>query len=58
MWNTLVNISSVLIVVASWYTIYAIGASIYFLSWQPIGMAVTFFFIVLCAEVIFGALDT
>jgi len=57
MWNTIVNINSVLCGLASLYTIYAAGASIYYLNPHPLELGVLLVFILICTEMLFAALE-
>ncbi|MDR3570993.1 MAG: hypothetical protein P4L81_02230 [Candidatus Pacebacteria bacterium] len=56
-WSTLVNINSVLLALASLYTIYAAGASIYYWTLRPLEIGVTLVFILYCTEIIFAAIE-
>ena len=57
MWNTLVNINSLLWVFAAIYGVYSVGASIYFLTAAPLAFAIILLFILTITEFIFGALE-
>ncbi|HTR18720.1 MAG TPA: hypothetical protein VMH91_01925 [Candidatus Paceibacterota bacterium] len=57
LWNTVLNINSALLALASGYTVYAAGASIYYLTPRPIELAIILVFILLCTEVVFSALE-
>ncbi len=56
LWANLLYINTALMAIASWYTIYAAGASLYYLSWKPIAVAIIITFSLLVMEVIFGGL--
>jgi hypothetical protein len=57
LWNTIVNINSVLCAAACLYTVYAAGASIYYLTLRPIELGVLLVFILICTEVVFAAIE-
>lgn len=56
-WNTLVNINSVLCALACVYVVYAAGASIYYWTLRPIELGILLVFILLCTEVVFAAIE-
>ena len=57
MWNTVLTVNSVLCAIASLFTIYAVGATLYYLSPRPIELAVILMFVLICTEVLFAALE-
>lgn len=57
LWNTVLNVNSVLLALASLFTVYAAGASIYYLTPRPIELGVIFVFILICTEVLFAGLE-
>ncbi|HUO50120.1 MAG TPA: hypothetical protein VMU25_00925 [Candidatus Paceibacterota bacterium] len=54
-WNNIVTGNSILVAIASWYTIYAAGLSLYYLDFRPLvlGMFAVIFLVI--TELIFGA---
>ena len=57
MWNIVLNINSALCAAASLFTVYAAGASIYYLTPRPLELGVILVLILICTEVIFAALE-
>ena len=57
MWNIVLTINSALCVLAILFTIYAAGASIYYLTPRPLELGVILVFILLCTEVVFAGFE-
>ena len=57
MWNTILNVNSVLCAIASTFLIYAAGASIYYLTPRPFELSLILVLILIVMEVLFAALE-
>ena len=57
MWNTVLNINSVLCALACMYLVYAAGASIYYVTLRPLELGVLLVFLLICTEVLFSVLE-
>jgi hypothetical protein len=57
LWNTVLTVNSVLCALASLYTVYAAGASIYYLTPRPLELGIILVFILICTEILFAGLE-
>jgi hypothetical protein len=57
MWNTVLNVNSILCGLAVVYVVYAAGASIYYLTPRPVEFGALIVFLLLCTEVLFAILE-
>jgi hypothetical protein len=57
MWNTVLNINSIVCGLAVVYLVYAAGASIYYLTPRPVELGALVVFLLLCTEVLFAILE-
>jgi hypothetical protein len=57
MWNTVINVNSVLCALAIVYLIYATGASLYYWTPRPFEFGVLIVFLLLCTEVLIAVLE-
>lgn len=57
MWNTVLNVNSILCAAAILFTVYAAGASIYYLTPRPLELGILLVSILICTEVLFAVLE-
>ena len=55
MWNTVLNINTILWAISFWFLIFSVGLSVYTESFRPLEFGIIAFAIVTAAEVIFSA---
>lgn len=57
LWNDLVTLNSILCALASGYTVYAAGASLYYWTLRPLELGIILVLILICTEVVFAAIE-